>query len=75
MALVIYSEIKTIFTGERGVKYLEAWAYLLDYLYKMGVILAVRIYNNKAIRYFRVQGPLQIQNFKIIRPHRSITFY
>ena len=57
MAPVIYSEIKAISTEERGVKCLEARAYLLDYLYKIGVILAVRIYSNKATYYFRVQGP------------------
>ena len=54
MALVIYSEIKAISTGECGVEYLEARAYLLNYPYKIGVILVVRIYNNKAIYYFRV---------------------
>ena len=54
MAPVIYSEIKAISTGEYGVKCLEAWARLLDYFYKIGLTLAVRIYSNKAIYYFRV---------------------
>ena len=54
MAPVIYYEIKAIFTGEYGVEYLEAWACLLDYFYKIGVILAVRIYSNKVIYYFCV---------------------
>ena len=57
MAPVIYPEIKAISAGERGIKYLEAWARLLDYPYKIGVILAVRIYGNKVTYYFRVQGP------------------
>ena len=54
MAPVIYSEIKAISIGECRVKYLEAWAYLLDYPYKIGVILAVRIHNNKVPYYFRI---------------------
>ena len=54
MALVIYPEIKTISTGECGVECLEVWACLLDYPYKIGVILAVRIYGNKVIYYSRV---------------------
>ena len=29
----------------------------IGYFYKIGVILAVRIYSNKVIYYFRVQGP------------------
>ena len=72
---MIYSEIKVISTEEGEVECLEARAYLLDYPYKIGVILAVRIYNNKVIYYFRVQGSFQIQDFKIIRPRRSIAFY
>ena len=51
---VIHFIIKTIFTKESGVKRLETRAYLLDNLYKIGVILAVRIYSNKVIYYFRV---------------------
>ena len=56
MALVIYPEIKVVSTEEYAVKYLKAWAYLLDYLYKIGVILAVRIHDYKVICYFRIQG-------------------
>ena len=52
--LVIYSVIKTIFTEEYGVKYLKMQAYLLNHLYKIRVILAVRIYNNKATYYFYI---------------------
>ena len=51
---VIYPIIKTIFAKENGVKRLETRAYLLDNPYKIGVILAVRIYSNKAHCYFRV---------------------
>ena len=40
---VIYFIIKTIFAKEYGVKYLEMRIYLLDYLYKIKVILAVRV--------------------------------
>ena len=54
---VIYLIIKTIFAKESGVKRLETQARLLDNPYKIGVILAVRIHNNKVICYFRVQGP------------------
>ena len=51
---VIYPIIKTIFAKESGIKCLETRARLLNNLYKIGVILAVRIYNNKVICYFRV---------------------
>ena len=54
---VIHFIIKTIFAKESGVKRLETRACLLDNPYKIGVILAVRIYGNQAICYFRVQGP------------------
>ena len=54
---VIYLIIKTIFAKENGIKRLKTRAYLLDNLYKIGVILAVRIRSNKVIYYFRVQGP------------------
>ena len=54
---VIYFIIKTIFAKESGVKRLEARARLLNNLYKIGVILAVRIYGDKVTCYFRVQGP------------------
>ena len=43
---VIRPIIKTIFAKESGVKRLEARAYLLDNPYKIGVILAVRIYSD-----------------------------
>ena len=72
---VIDSIMKTIFAKESGVKRLETRAYLLDYPYKIGVILAVRIYSNKITCYFRIQGPFQIRDFKVIRPCRSIVFY
>ena len=49
--------IKTIFAKESGVERLETRVYLLNNPYKIGVILAVRIYSNKVIYYFRVQGP------------------
>ena len=51
---VIYSIIKTIFAKESGVKRLETRTYLLDDPYKIGVILAIRIYSNKVIYYFRI---------------------
>ena len=51
---VIYFIIRTIFAKESGVECLEMRAYLLDNPYKIGVILAVRIYSNKVICYFRV---------------------
>ena len=51
---VIYFIIKTIFAKESGVERLETRACLLDNLYKIGVILAVRIYGNKVIYYFRI---------------------
>ena len=54
VALVIYPEIKAVPTRKCGIKCLEAWIDLLDYPYKIGVILAVRIYSNKVIYYFRV---------------------
>ena len=52
--LVIYPIIKIIFAKESGVKRLKIRACLLDNLYKIGVILAIRIYSNKATYYFRV---------------------
>ena len=51
---VIYPIIKTIFAKESGVKRLETRARLLNNPYKIGVILAVRIYSNKATYYFYV---------------------
>ena len=51
---VIYFIIKTIFTKESEIKRLDTKARLLDNLYKIAVILAVRIYNNKITYYFRV---------------------
>ena len=54
---VIYLIIRTIFAKKSGIKRLETRAYLLDNLYKIGVILAVRIYSNKVTYYFRVKGP------------------
>ena len=51
---VIRLIIRTIFAKESRVKRLETRAYLLNNLYKIGVILAVRIYNNKVTYYFRV---------------------
>ena len=52
--LVIYLIIRTIFAKESGVERLEARARLLDNLYKIGVILAIRIYGDKVICYFRI---------------------
>ena len=72
---VIHFIIRTIFAKENGVKHLETRTYLLNNPYKIGVILAVRIYGNKVTYYFRVQGPFQIRNFKIIWPRRSIVFH
>ena len=51
---IIYPIIRTIFAKESGVKRLEMRVYLLDNPYKIGVALAVRIYSNKVIYYFRV---------------------
>ena len=51
---VIYFIIKAIFAKESGVERLKARARLLDNLYKIGVILAVRIHGNMANYYFRV---------------------
>ena len=51
---VIYPIIRTIFAKESGIKRLEMRACLLDNPYKIGVILAVRIYGNKVIYYFRI---------------------
>ena len=51
---VIYFIIRTIFAKESGVKRLEMRICLLDNPYKIGVILAVRIYSNKVTYYFRV---------------------
>ena len=56
MTHVIYPEIKAVFTEEYGVKYLETQACLLNYPYKIGVILAIQIYSDKVTYYFRVQG-------------------
>ena len=54
---VIYFIIRTIFAKESGIERLETPACLLDNFYKIRVILAVRIYSDKVICYFRVQGP------------------
>ena len=51
---VIYFIIKIIFAKESEIKRLEMRACLLDNPYKIGVILAIRIYGNKVICYFRV---------------------
>ena len=51
---VIYFIIRTIFVKESRIKRLETRVYLLNNPYKIGVILAVRIYNNKVIYYFYV---------------------
>ena len=51
---VIRFIIRTIFVKESGVECLEIRAYLLDNFYKIGVILAVRIYGNKVTCYFCV---------------------
>ena len=51
---VIYLIIKIIFTKKSGIKRLKMQTYLLNNSYKIGVILAVRIYNNKVTHYFRV---------------------
>ena len=55
--LIIYLIITIIFAKENGVKRLKMRARLLNNPYKIGVILAVRIYNNKVTYYFRIQGP------------------
>ena len=57
VAHVIYLKIKVVSAKEYGVIYLKAWAYLLNYFYKIRVISAVRVYGNEVICYFRVQGP------------------
>ena len=54
MAFKIYPNIKAVSIKEYGVKCLEARVYLLDYPYKIEVILAVKIYSNKVTYYFRV---------------------
>ena len=51
---VIYFIIKTIFAKESGIKRLETQAYLLNNPYEIGVILVIRIYNNKVTYYFRI---------------------
>ena len=51
---VIYPIIKIIFTKESGIKRLKIQARLLNNPYKIGVILAVRIYSNKVTYYFCV---------------------
>ena len=51
---VIYLIIKTIFAKKNGIKRLKTQARLLNNPYKIGVILAVRIHNNKTTYYFRV---------------------
>ena len=51
---VIRPIIRTIFAKESGIERLETRACLLDNPYKIGVILAVRIYGNKVTCYFRV---------------------
>ena len=60
MASEIYPEIKVVSTKEYGIKYLKAWARLLNYPYKIRVILAVRIHGNKTGYYFRILGPFVI---------------
>ena len=40
---VIYPIIKTIFAKENGIKYLEMRAYLLNYPYKIKVILTGQV--------------------------------
>ena len=45
---IIYPLIRAIFAKECGVERLEARPYLLDYPYKIKVILAVRVQGNKA---------------------------
>ena len=49
---VIYFILKIIFAKENGIKRLETQIYLLDNPYKIKVILAVRIHNNKITYYF-----------------------
>ena len=51
---VIYLIIKIIFAKENGVKRLKTRTRLLNNPYKIGVILAIRIYNNKVIYYFYI---------------------
>ena len=46
MAPVIRLEIKAVSTREYRIEYLKVWACLLDYPYKIRVILTVRIYSN-----------------------------
>ena len=46
---VIYFIIKTIFAKKCKVKRLEMQAYLLDYFYKIRVILAIRVQSNEAV--------------------------
>ena len=52
--LVIYSIIKIIFAKKYKIKRLKTRAYLLNYLNKIKVILAVRAQGNKAIYYFYI---------------------
>ena len=54
---IIHLIIRTIFAKENGIKHLETQTRLLNNPYKIGVILAIRIHNNKATYYFRIQGP------------------
>ena len=72
---VIRFVIRIIFAKESGIKRLKTQAYLLNNPYKIRVILAVRIYGNKVTYYFRVQGPFQIRDFKVIWLRRSIAFH
>ena len=51
---IIYLIIKIIFAKESGIKRLETQAYLLNNLYKIGVILAVRIHGKRVIYYFYI---------------------
>ena len=46
--------MKTIFAREYKIKRLEIQTYLLNYLYKTRIILAVRVQGNKAIYYFYI---------------------
>ena len=46
---VIYPIIKIIFAKEYGIKRLEIRVYLLDYPYKIRVILAVRVEGNEVV--------------------------
>ena len=49
---IICPIIRMIFAKESGVERLKTRVYLLNNPYKIGVILAVRIYSNKVTCYF-----------------------